>query len=86
LNFLFAAPLAALWGTLNGITVIAYLSMMNLTFPSNFNILNNILIDLATFDIVPEIDWINDKFFTTRYCEGPIEQPALGFSLNGFES
>ena len=81
LNFLFAAPLAALWGTLNGITVITYLSLMNLTFPSNYNILNGIMIQLTTFDIVPEIDWINDRFFTTQFCEGPIDQPALGYSL-----
>ena len=35
---------------------------------------------------MPNIDEINDEFFTTRYSEGPIEQPALGFSLNGFET
>jgi hypothetical protein len=66
-------------GTLNGITVLAYIAMINLTYPSNYNILNNILISLATFDVVPDIDGINDKFFTTRYSEGPIEQPGLGF-------
>jgi hypothetical protein len=44
LNFLVSAPLAALWGTLNGITVIAYIAMINLTYPSNYNILNNVLI------------------------------------------
>ena len=41
---------------------------------------------MATFDVVPMIDEINDELFTTRYSEGPIEQPAIGFSLNGFET
>ena len=72
LNFFVGSSLSALWGTLNGITVLAYIAMINLTYPSNYNILNNILISLATFDVVPDIDGINDKFFTTRYSEGPI--------------
>lgn len=65
LSFVIGSSLSALWTTLNGITVIAYITMINLTFPSNYNIMNNILVKLATFDLVPEIDYINDRFFTT---------------------
>ena len=71
---------------MNGIAMIVYLPMMNLTFPSNFNVVNSFLIQIITFDIVPEIDWINDYFFTTRFSETEIIQPAIGFSLNGFET
>ena len=60
--------------------------MLNLTFPSNFNILNDELINVVTFDIVPNIGAINDYFFTTLYSEGPIGQPAIGYNLNGFEN
>jgi hypothetical protein len=58
---------------LNGIAMIVYVPMMNITFPSNFNVLNSYLIQIVTFDIVPYIDWLNDEFFTTRYSEGEIE-------------
>ena len=56
MNFLVGASLSTLFGALNGITVIAYIAMINLTFPANFNVLNNVVISLATFDIVPKID------------------------------
>lgn len=71
-SFLLAASLAELWASLNGITIITYLSMLNLTFPANYNIMNKVMIELVGFDVVPEIDWINDRFFTTLYSEGPI--------------
>ena len=71
---------------LNGIALIVYVPMMNLTFPSNFNVLNGYLVQIVTFDLVQNIDDINDECFTTRYSEGEIDQPAIGFSLIGFES
>ena len=86
MSFLVGVSLSTLWGALNGITVIAYIAMINMTYPANFNVLNQIIISLATFDVVPKINDINDYLFTTDYSEGPIAQPGIGFSLNGFES
>ena len=86
LTFFLSFSLNTLWGMLNGLAMIVYVSMMNLTFPSNFNVLNSYLIQIITFDLIPEIDWINEKFFTSRYSEDSIKVPALGFALNGFES
>jgi hypothetical protein len=86
LSYALGSTLAVMWAALNGITVLAYIAMFNITFPANYNVMNHILIQLATFDVVPRIDDINDWFFTTLYSEGPIEQPAIGFGLNGFES
>ena len=86
MSFLVGASLSTLFGALNGITVTAYIAMINVTYPANFNVLNNVIVSLATFDMVPKIDDINAYFFTTHYSEGPIAQPGIGFSLNGFES
>ena len=86
LSFLMSFSLQTLWGMMNGLALIVYIPMLNLTFPSNFNILNDELINVVTFDIVPNIGAINDYFFTTLYSEGPIGQPAIGYNLNGFEN
>jgi hypothetical protein len=71
---------------MNGLSMIVYLPMFNLIFPANFSVLNAYLISVATFDIIPKIDEINDYFFTTYYSEKPLEQPSVGYSLNGFET
>ena len=86
MSLVVGASLATLFGALNGITMIAYIAMINIIYPANFNVLNEVIVKLATFDMVPNIDEINDYLFTTHYSEGPIEQPAIGFSLNGFET
>jgi len=44
------------------------------------------MINIITFDMVPGIDGINAYLFTSRYSEGPTNQPAIGFELNGFEN
>ena len=72
LSLVVGASLATLFGALNGITMIAYIAMINLTYPANFNVVNEVIVSLATFDMVPNIDEINDYFFTTHYSEGPI--------------
>ena len=72
LTFLMSFSLQNLWDLMNGLALMVYLPMFNVIFPSNFNILNNKLINIVTFDLVPFIDDINDYFFTTFYSEGPI--------------
>ena len=44
------------------------------------------MIDFITFDVIPYIDDINERFFTTRYSEGEIDKNAVGFGLLGFET
>ena len=76
--------LNALWGMMNGLNFIVYLPMINLTFPSNFYLFNKYIIEIATFDIVPKIDEINEYFFSSRYSEGPIIREAIGFEMNDY--
>ena len=81
-----AVSLNSLWGMLNGVSFIVFLPLINLTFPPNFYLFNEQLINIATFDVVPKIDEINEFLFTTKYSEEEIENPAIGFSLNDFET
>ena len=76
--------LNALWGMMNGLSFIVYLPMINLTFPSNFYLFNKYVIEIATFDIVPKINEINEYLFTSLYSEGPMAQEAIGFEMNDF--
>ena len=69
---------------MNGLAMIVYLPMFNLVFPSNFSMLNDSLISVVTFDMIPMIDEINAYFSTTYYSEEPINQPSIGFNLNGW--
>ena len=86
LSFMLSFSLNSLWGMMNGLAMIVYLPMFNLIFPANFTMFNSFLITLATFDMVPKIDDINAYFFTTYYSENELNQPSIGYSLNGFES
>ena len=66
--------------------MIVYLPMLNLIFPSNFSMFNEVLITIVTFDMIPKIDDINAYFFTTYFSEDDIHQPSIGYGLNGFEN
>ena len=56
MTFLVGSSLSTLFGALNGITIIAYIAMINITYPANYNVLNKVIVSLATFDMVPNID------------------------------
>ena len=71
---------------MNGLAMIVYLPMFNLAFPSNFSAMNDFLINVITFDVIPNIDDINAYFFTTYFSEGEVNQPSIGYGLNGFET
>ena len=60
--------------------------MFNLNFPANFCVLNDFLINVVTFDVVPKINAINAYFFTTYFSDAPLTYPSVGFGLNGFET
>ena len=72
LSTLLTFSLSELWGMMNGLAMIVYLPMFNMIFPANFTMLNDFLITVATYDMVPKIDDINAYFFTTHYSEGII--------------
>lgn len=75
-----------IWGVIRGLSIIAYLALINITFAPNFMLVTGYIISFITFDIVPGIDEINEYLFTTRYSEIEIEKEALGFGLLGFET
>ena len=67
LGTLISFSLNYLWGMINTLQMIVYLPMYNLIFPGNISMLNSIIINVATFDIVPFIDEINETVFNFRY-------------------
>ena len=53
--------------------MIVYLPLFNITFPAKLNSLMAILINVATFDIVPKIDEINEFVFNFNYTKEPVK-------------
>jgi hypothetical protein len=86
LTFFLNFSLSTLWGMIHSLSMIIYISLFNLTFPANFNVINKHLIQIVTFDMLPFIDEINQFLFTTYYSEGSIKNRAIGFELLGFET
>jgi len=72
LMYFFSFSLNYIWGMMNGLAMIAYLPLINVNFAPNFMMLLEQLIDFITFDVIPDIDGINEYLFTTRYSEGEI--------------
>jgi hypothetical protein len=66
--------------------MIVYLPMFNLVFPANISLFNSIVISVATFDIVPMIDEINEFVFDFTYTLDPNGHIAIGFELLGFDT
>ena len=60
--------------------------MFNLIFPANISMFNSIIINIATFDIVPFIDEIIEEVFNFRYSLSENELMAQGFELLGFDT
>jgi hypothetical protein len=54
--------------------------MFNIIFPANINLFNSIVIKVATFDIVPKIDDINEFLFKFKYTIKINELKAQGYS------
>ena len=54
--------------------MIVYLPLLNLTFPANANVFFAIIIKVATLDIVPMIDDINEAVFSFEHTADEIEQ------------
>ena len=81
-----AFSLNYLWGMINTLQMIVYLPMYNLIFPGNISMFNSIVINVATFDVVPHVDEINEAVFDFQYTVDPNEFKAQGFELLGFDT
>ena len=51
--------LSMLWGLVNGIQILAYLMLLNIPMPGNVLLIDEILYEIATFDLVP-LEFITD--------------------------
>ena len=86
LAYLVQFNLNYLWGVMNGMTMIAYLPLININFPSVYNVFAVYIIKFICFDVVPFIDEINDILFTTKYSDSKFIKSEVGYELLGFET
>ena len=49
--------LSMLWGLINGLQIIAYLMLFNISIPANVLIVDTVFYEIATFDIIP-LEWV----------------------------
>ena len=61
-----------------------YFPMMNVTFPASLDLLFGTLIQVATFDIVPFIENINEYIWDFRHSNEVVGN--LGFNVLGFDT
>ena len=73
LSFLMSLSMSFLWSMINCLQMIVYLPLFNITFPAKLNSLMAILINVATFDIVPKIDEINEFVFNFNHTKEPVK-------------
>ena len=79
ISFTMSFSMNYLWGMINCIQMLVYLPLLNLTFPGHTNMFFSILISVATFDIIPKIDDINDALFNFKHTIEPTAFNSLGF-------
>jgi hypothetical protein len=85
LSLVMSFSLQYLWGLINCLQLIVYLPLLNVVFPANINMLLSVLISVATFDVVPFIDEINEFLFV--YTVNDVnEQQSSGWEALGFET
>ena len=53
LHPLIMMSLSMLWGMINGIQILAYYMLLNLPIPANVLLVEEILYEVATFDLIP---------------------------------
>ena len=51
--------LSMLWGLIHGVQIVAYFMLLNLPIPANILMVEEILYEVATFDLVP-LDFVID--------------------------
>ena len=75
-----------LWGMINCIQLIVYLPLYNIIFPANINMFLTVLINIATFDVIPMIDDINEALFDFEHLDDAIGRDSLGWDALDFET
>ena len=50
-----------LWGLINSLQIVSYLMFFNIPIPANVLVVNKVLYEIATFDLV-ELDWLEEYF------------------------
>ena len=86
LAYLVQFGLNHLWGAMNGLSMIAYLPLININYPAVYNVFAVYIIEFICFDVVPFIDEINDMLFTTKYSDSKFIKSEVGYGLLGFET
>ena len=96
LSLIMAASLNQLWSMMNGLQLAVHLPLFSSKFPANAGFLLVFLIDIATFDMLPEevIDFFfdfpdkdpyNEAFEATRYeSMYAVENLGICFMLINF--
>ena len=86
LSFVMSFSMSYLWGMINCLQMIVYLPLLNLQFPIEPQIFLSVLVKVATFDLVPNIDEINDDLFAFNHTLDEIDKRSTGYELMEFES
>lgn len=73
MSFMQTLSLNLLWGMINALQMIVFLPLYNITFPASVNQLFSVLIQIATFDIIPYIDDIYDFLFKFKFAGAEVE-------------
>lgn len=77
MSFLVAFSLNFLWSMINSLQMIVYLPLLNIVLPANVSTLFGILIEVATFDVVPKSDEINKFLFSFKYSTTLVDQSSF---------
>ena len=70
LNLLLAGSLNQVWGMVNNMQIVLHTPLMNLQFPANAFLIYDMMISVATFDIIP-----TDDIFPNFFPDLPDENP-----------
>ena len=61
-NLIFALSLNQLWGAINGLQLMVYMPLFWVKFPANANSMNNHLITIANFEVLPSTQMANELY------------------------
>ena len=60
LNLLLSGAMSFLWGMLNCLQILAHFDLVNISMPANAHLLFKVLVQIATFDLLPAEDAISE--------------------------
>lgn len=64
-DFLLNSSLSSLWSLLNSVQISAFFELFeDVKFPFNSSVINKVLVDIATFDIINTEEWIDPSVVT----------------------